>query len=201
MKREIVGAVRALFVTALSPDDPDLILRLRGLDRDAIGDLYDRYGKMAHSVALRMTRDQSTAEDLVHEVFLRVWSRAQSFDPARGSLAMWILCMTRSLCFDHLRASETRIARQRESEFVLDNLSVESDLVTRLSTMQQMQAVRVALDHLNENQRSVLQLAYFEGLSHSEIADRLSQPLGTIKTWMRTALIKIRQEVAEAAAP
>jgi RNA polymerase sigma-70 factor (ECF subfamily) len=81
----------------------------------------------------------------------------------------------------------------------LDNLSVESDPVTRLSTMQQMQPVRVALEHLSENQRSVLELAYFEGLTHSEIADRLNQPLGTIKTWLRTALIKIRQEIGEAA--
>jgi RNA polymerase sigma-70 factor (ECF subfamily) len=88
----------------------------------------------------------------------------------------------------------------RSGEFVLDNLSVESDLVTRLSTMQQMQAVRVALEHLSENQRSVLEVAYFEGLTHSEIADRINEPLGTIKTRLRAALIEIRQEIGEAAA-
>ncbi|HXR76822.1 MAG TPA: sigma-70 family RNA polymerase sigma factor [Bryobacteraceae bacterium] len=188
-----------ILAAVLSPDDPDLIARLKEKNHEAIGEVYDRYGKLAYSVTLRITRNQQTAEDLVQEVFLRVWNRAHKFDSSRGSLGMWILCIARNVAIDHLRSTATRIARRQSTETDLEKLCFHDDFVSRISIMQQMKAVRAAAANLNANQRSVLELAYFEGLTHSEIAERLNQPLGTIKTWVRTALISIRSEMTQAA--
>jgi RNA polymerase sigma-70 factor, ECF subfamily len=180
----------------LAQDDPDLIARLRGRDPGAMTDVYDRYGKLAYSIVYRIIHHPQTAEDLVQEVFLRLWNRILDFDSKRGSLALWIVCMARSRALDHVRSAEWKRRGRHTSDFVMESLCFDDDPTQQIAIFQQMQAVKAALGNLSEHERNALELAYYEGLSQSQIADRLQQPLGTVKTWIRTALMKLRREVA-----
>jgi RNA polymerase sigma-70 factor (ECF subfamily) len=187
----------SIFLAAvLTQDDPELIARLRRRDPSAMTDVYDRYGKLAYSIAYRITRHPETAEDLVQEVFLRLWNRVRDFNSDRGSLAMWVVCLARSRALDHLRSAEWRLRSRQRSDFVIESLCFEDDPTRQIAILQQMQAVKTALGNLNEHERKVLALAYYEGLSQSQIADKLQEPLGTVKTWTRMALMKLRREVA-----
>lgn len=186
-----------IFLAAiLTEDDPDLIARLKRKDAGAMTDVYDRYGTLAYSIVYRIIRHPQTAEDLVQEVFFRLWNRIPDFDSTRGSLAMWIVCMARSRALDHARTPEWKRRHRKSGVLVLEALCFDNDPVESISVWQQMQSVKIALANLTENERRALELAYYEGLSQSQIADKLQQPLGTVKTWIRTALIKLRREVA-----
>jgi RNA polymerase sigma-70 factor (ECF subfamily) len=188
-----------LFAIYVEEDDRNLAERLKRRDPAAMVQLYDSYGKLAFSLIYRIVRDVGVAEDLVQETFLRVWNRAQGFDAGRGALGPWLLAVARNRAIDYIRSSGGKMARgsldleyaEHPSTFV----NFESDLLTRDREMR----VRKAVDRLNENQRHVIELAYFEGLSQSEMAERMGQPLGTVKTWVRSALKNLREELGEKA--
>jgi RNA polymerase sigma-70 factor (ECF subfamily) len=188
-----------LFAIYVEEDDRNLAERLKRREPDAMAQLYDSYGKLAFSLIYRIVRDVGVAEDLVQETFLRVWHRAQGFDAGRGALGPWLLAVARNRAIDYIRSSGGKMARgsldleyaEHPSTFV----NFESDLLTRDREMR----VRKAVDRLNENQRHVIELAYFEGLSQSEMAERMGQPLGTVKTWVRSALKNLREELGEKA--
>jgi RNA polymerase sigma-70 factor (ECF subfamily) len=188
-----------LFAIYVEEDDRNLAERLKRREPDAMAQLYDSYGKLAFSLIYRIVRDVGVAEDLVQETFLRVWNRAQGFDSARGALGPWLLAVARNRAIDYIRSSGGKMTRgsldleyaEHPSTFV----NFESDLLTRDREMR----VRKAVDRLNENQRHVIELAYFEGLSQSEMAERMGQPLGTVKTWVRSALKNLREELGEKA--
>jgi len=188
-----------LLAIYVEEDDRNLAERLKRREPAAMAQLYDSYGKLAFSLIYRIVRDVGVAEDLVQETFLRVWNRAQRFDAARGALGPWLLAVARNRAIDYIRSSGGKMARgwldleyaEHPSAFV----NFESDLLTRDREMR----VRKAVDRLNENQRHVIELAYFEGLSQSEMAERMGQPLGTVKTWVRTALKNLRDELGEKA--
>jgi RNA polymerase sigma-70 factor (ECF subfamily) len=188
-----------LLAIYVGEDDRNLAERLKRREPAAMAQLYDSYGKLAFSLIYRIVRDVGVAEDLVQETFLRVWNRAQGFDAGRGALGPWLLAVARNRAIDYIRSSSGKMARgaldleyaEHPSAFV----NFESDLLTRDREMR----VRKAVDKLNENQRHVIELAYFEGLSQSEMAERMGQPLGTVKTWVRTALKNLREELGEKA--
>jgi RNA polymerase sigma-70 factor (ECF subfamily) len=188
-----------LLALYVEEDDRNLAERLKRREPAALAKLYDSYGKIAFSLIYRIVRDVGVAEDLVQETFLRVWNRAQGFDAARGALGPWLLAVARNRAIDYIRSSGGKMARgaldleyaEHPSAFV----NFESDLLTRDREMR----VRKAVDRLNENQRHVIELAYFEGLSQAEMAERMGQPLGTVKTWVRTALKNLREELGEKA--
>lgn len=159
-------------------------------------DIYDRYGKLAYSVVYRITRHPQTAEDLVQEVFLRLWNRILDFDSQRGSLGTWIICMARSRALDHIKSAEWKHRNRQSGDFPMESICFDDDPVRQIALGEQTQAVRSALSSLTENERKVLELAYYEGLSQSQIAEKIRQPLGTVKTWMRTAIIKLRRAMA-----
>lgn len=197
----ILPAIDLMFLLAIAatvlrhPDDGDLIRRLKSRDPEALGELYDRYGKIAYTLILRIVRDQAVAEDLVQECFLRVWNRASGFDSERGALGPWILTVARNQGLDYIRSVQGRVwnsMTSTDSEHPAAFRDWESDLLDGV----RLERVREALHRLNENQRQVIELAYFEGLSHSEMAERIQQPLGTIKTWIRTALKILRDELS-----
>jgi RNA polymerase sigma-70 factor (ECF subfamily) len=144
----------------------------------------------------RITRHPQTAEDLVQEVFLRLWNRILDFDSERGSLGRWIICIARSRALDHIKSSEWKHRSRQNGDFPMESLCFEDDPVRQIAVLEQIQAVKSALGNLTENERRVLELAYYEGLSQSQIADKIRQPLGTVKTWMRTAIIKLRRTMA-----
>lgn len=177
-------------------DDADLARRLKAREPHAMSDLYDRYGRIAFSLIYRIVRNTAAAEDLVQETFLRVWNRAQSFDQQRGSLGPWILTVARNRAIDYLRSIDGRMSAGSLELDRLENPALFSDFEDSALTMDRTRRLKSAFEKLSPNQRMVIELAYFEGLSQTEMAERMKQPLGTVKTWVRSALKALREELA-----
>ncbi len=180
----------------LGPDESaGLIERLRARDASALSELYDRYGGVVYSIILRIARDTGTSEDLTQEVFLRVWNRIPTFDIERGGLSTWMLTIARHAAIDFLRS---RGGRQRTMNVSLDGLTRPlsgGNAETQMQMSMDATTVRAAMEKLEPRQRELLELAYFEGLSQSEMAEKLELPLGTVKTWVRTALRQLRENL------
>lgn len=158
--------------------------------------LYDRYSRPVFSFAYRMMSDRDHAEDLVQEVFLRAWRRSHRFSDSRGTLISWLLSITHNMAIDEIRKKQRRPqkAESQEPELLMGTLrdteeSVESQAVTTVSGQQ----LREILFEIPDNQRVVLELGYFHGLTQREISEQLDVPLGTVKTRMRLALRKLQE--------
>ncbi len=178
-----------------SASDAALIERLKERDPDALAAAYDRYSPIVYSLFLRITRDQSVAEDLVQELFIRVWSHATSFDSRKGALGVWILSIARNMAIDHIRSAHARFSTKLRPIEQADRTQATSSSPDAESLIDQSRAVNAAFASLNLNQKRVLELAYFQGFSQSEIANQLQEPLGTVKSWMRSALISLRSAI------
>ncbi len=179
-------------------NDPELIRRLQQRDPQALGDLYDRYGRAVYSLVLRVVRDAGTAEDLVQETFLRVWNRVQACDPEKGSIGPWLLAVARNRAIDHLRSASGRGERSAVEFQESDHPALYTDMEKDILTSESVRKVKAAVEKLLPNHRQVIELAYFEGLSQTEMAERMGQPLGTVKTWVRTALKNLCDELGAA---
>jgi RNA polymerase sigma-70 factor (ECF subfamily) len=177
--------------------DAGLIERLQRREPQALADLYDRYGRLLYALILRMVRDTGIAEDLVQETFLRVWNRAQGLDAEKGSIGPWLLAVGRNRAIDYLRSAGGRERGALEFEET-DHPALYIDMERDILTADAARRVKTAMERLAPNHRQVIELAYFEGLSQSEMAERMGQPLGTIKTWVRTALRTLRDELGAA---
>src|ERR1700739_4248590 len=171
-------------------DDAALIARLRAGDEAAMGDLYDRYSGVVYGVALRVLGNTMTAEDVVQEVFLQLWRNPQAFDADRGRLAPWLAVISRNRAIDLLR--------KRPPEDDIDELPISTgvDLEDAASQKLVVDKIRVVLGGLPQDQRKALEMAFFEGMTHSEIAGKTGDPLGTVKTRIRTGLLALRKVLA-----
>jgi RNA polymerase sigma-70 factor, ECF subfamily len=187
----------SLLMAVLPEGDAELVERLQRRDAQALAELYDRYGRLVYSLILRVVRDSALAEDLVQETFLRVWNRAQGFDAQRGALGPWLLAVARNRAIDYLRSASGRERNSLELEEA-DHPSLHTDMERDLLASDKARIVRAAIEKLSPRQREVIELAYFEGLTQTEMAERMGQPLGTVKTWVRTALKNLREEFGEA---
>ena len=179
----------------MAADLPDnsiaLLQQMAGGDREAFRHFYDRYASLAFTFALRLLGSHSDAEDLVQEVFLQVWRQAQSYSPERGSPEAWLITMTRSRGLDKLRSNR----RREMSDFSPDeptHVGSGTPVEPPTQASEARLTVQGVLVKLPEMQRIVLELAYFDGLTQSEIAARLGEPLGTVKTRMRAGLERLR---------
>lgn len=208
---QLVGARRASSVRTLfmdrpvaAPDRPtspdaDDVSRLAVGDEQALGRLYDRHAAMAFGLACAIVGDRSDAEEVVADAFSQVWRSASSFDASRGSVSAWISTIVRTRALDLLRAQRRRARVLDEAASMTDDdwspaLSSASPSPDRaVETSETQRQVRRALADLPGPQRRVLELAYFGGLSQTEIASQLSEPLGTVKTRMRSGMEKLRQ--------
>jgi RNA polymerase sigma-70 factor (ECF subfamily) len=161
----------------------DILRKLRTGDAQALGDFYDLYAGLVNGLALRILRDAAEAEDVVQEVFVQVWRQAQRFDPTRGTAEAWLCTIARSRALDRLRR---RTARREEP-------SESAPGSTEAPRTEEALVVRKALEGLTTDQRKALELAYYEGLTQTEIAARLGEPLGTVKTRIRTAMLRLRE--------
>ncbi len=178
---------------ATAPDQA-LAERLRSRDGSALAALYDLYGGVVYAIALRIVRSGADAEEVTQEVFLYAWEKAALFDSNRGTLLAWLSTKARSRAIDRLR--QHRSQERREEALAREPLTAlpapRSGPEHDLSLAEARRVVRRALDHLPQAERETIEIAYFEGLSQSEIAARTNTPLGTVKTRMRQGLLRMR---------
>ena len=174
--------------------DVDLLHAIARRDEGALASLYDRYRVILFSLLVRILTNREEAEDVLQEVFLQVWRRAGDFDEQRGRPFTWLVTLARSRAIDRLRLLA---ARQRVADSAAQSTSDEvSDAATDTLHSEQREIVRRALAELPEDQKRTLLLAYFEGLTQTEIASRVGAPLGTVKTRMRSGMLKLRELLA-----
>ena len=172
-----------------------LIQQIQDRDQQALGLLYDRFAPMVNAVIFRILADPAETEEVLGETFWQVWQRAKSYDPARGALAGWLVTIARSLALDRLRARRKREANTLAVGVTDRALARPAPPVPEAVALQgeQARAVVAALAALSEEQRLPLELAYYKGLSQTEIAQHLAQPVGTIKTRMRLGILRLRK--------
>jgi RNA polymerase sigma factor (sigma-70 family) len=171
--------------------DEALVALLERGEEVALGELYDRYGRVAYGLAFRMLRNETLAEDAVQEAFLTIWRTASRFVPERAKASTWLLTIVHRRAVDLVRREERRRTEPLgpEAEAVAPDSSGEDAVWLRL----QRERVQQALKHLPDEQREAIELAYYGGFTQSELADRLGQPLGTIKSRMFAGLGRLRQ--------
>jgi RNA polymerase sigma-70 factor, ECF subfamily len=180
-----------LAIAQLNPaaSDMTLVTGVRSGDESAISSLYDRYSAIVYSVALRVLTDTGAAEDVLQEVFLQLWRNPAAFDSARGNMGPWLAVIARNRAIDALRK------RRPESDLEDVVVAAPVNIAEEAERAQAAGRVRAALAGMPDPQRKVLELAYFEGLTHTEIAQKTGEPLGTIKTRIRAGLMTLRKSV------
>lgn len=176
--------------------DADLMARVAQRDKRALEQLYDRYAAAAMGLALKMLGERNTAEEIVQEAYWRVWKRASTFELQRGQFTAWLFGIVHNLAIDEMRRRRVRpntVSTDADDESILDLPDHQADVAESALQLVTGERVRLALKELPDAQRSVIELAYFEGLTHQEIAARLNEPIGTIHTRARLALQKLRE--------
>src|SRR3954447_15417463 len=192
-RRRGTGTLPAM---AAEPSDVLLVARCADGDEGALAELYDLFGRAAYALALRIVRDASQAEDVVQEAFLDLWRSAARFDPARSRPASYLLTFVHRRAVDLVRREQARPQRGGDVDDVA-NRAGKDDVPASLVASEQGESVRRALAGLSPQQRQVLELAYFNGLSQTEIAERLGEPLGTVKSRTHVALSRLRELLGE----
>jgi RNA polymerase sigma-70 factor (ECF subfamily) len=172
------------------PIDSDLALihRVVARDENALALLYDRYSALVCAVVTRILRDASAAEEILQDVFYQLWRTAARFDPARGSLPGWLLVVARNRAISRLRQRGPDRHEDDSSETLESTVPEPFPLESAIAQQQMMGKVKGALQTLPVEQRQAVELAYFEGMTHSEIAKKTGDPLGTVKTRLRSAV-------------
>ena len=178
-------------------DDVILVRLIAEGETAALGELYDRYNRLVFSIALAVVGDEATASEITLDVFTRVWQRAGSYRPEQAKVTTWLTAITRHHAIDVLRRQNVRPEAHSLSWDGLPPQAATSDLEENVELALQRQRIRAAVVQLPAEQQEVLALAYFKGYSHQQIAGLLKQPLGTVKTRIRSAMQKLRQLLAE----
>lgn len=183
----------------LSLSDGDLIARIVKAEESALSVLYDRYQRLVYSLAFQSIGEKNLAEEITQDVFIRIWEKASSYRPEQGKVITWIVSITRNRAIDEYRRRRVRPENSAidweglEPGEQSDNANLEAEVETALLR----QRIRSALATLPREQRQALSLAFFRGYSHTEIAASLQEPLGTIKTRIRSAMQKLQNLLAE----
>ena len=164
--------------------DAALMRRIASGDETALAAVYHRYAKLVYSVALRVLRNADVAEEVLQDIFYQLWRSASAFNPSRGSLSGWLLVCARNRAITRLRGRAVEPGAEFREQMAVFTVNLEDDL----AQAQQMSRVRAVVEKLQPAQRQALELAYFEGLTHTEIARQTGEPLGTVKTRLRAAV-------------
>ena len=167
--------------------DAVLVSAIRAGDQTAMAEIYDRYSNVVYSVALRVVADAGAAEDILQDVFMQLWRNPQAFDANRGSLPGWLAVISRNRAIDFLRK------RRPETEMEEVVVNVEPDMVRSAEWSLLLGKIRGVLASMPDSQRAALEMSFFQGLTHGEIAEKTGEPLGTIKTRIRAGLIALRK--------
>ncbi len=175
------------------PSDAALMEQLIRQDPEALGILYDRHARTVYSLVLRIAQQTASAEEIVQDVFLQVWRNARLYQPSRGPLDPWLFTLARNRALDHMRLKRER-QRRREDTLEGQPLTCAAPNPESIVDLQRRaERVRSLMRSLPDQQRQAIELAFFEELTHSEIAKALQQPLGTVKSWIRTGLLRLRE--------
>jgi RNA polymerase sigma-70 factor, ECF subfamily len=173
--------------------EPALIRRIASGDGDALTRLFDLHSSVALGLLVRILGDRAEAEEVLQEVFLQVWTQADRYDADRSSPRGWLLMLTRSRALDRLRRREARRRREEATAEEESSLMVEPAGTERLEAVERQSRVSSALGALSPEQRHCIELAFYEGLTHTQIAERLKAPLGTVKSRILLGMSKLRQ--------
>ncbi len=181
--------------TANHEVSPDAALVRRLLQRDvsAFEQLYDRHSRAVYGLVLRVLQQAGTAEEVVQDIFLQLWRNASRYDESRGPFVPWLLALARNRALDTLRLKSERQRRREDQTEELPPLAAAPDYERQIDEKRRGERVRVLMSFLNPRQRKAIELAYFEGLSHTEIAAAMKEPLGTVKSWIRNGLLRLKE--------
>ena len=189
-----------MFLAVFTPSEssqvsPDAALVQRFLQRDvsAFEELYERHCRMVYGLVLRIVQQASIAEEVVQDIFLQLWRNASQYDISRGPFLPWLLTLARNRALDQLRLRSERQRRREEQTEELPPVVTAPDFEGGLDEKRRAIRVRELIASLQPQQKRAIELAYFEGLSHSEIAAKLQEPLGTVKSWIRNGLLKLKE--------
>ena len=176
----------------VSPD-ATLLSRLLQKDVSAFEQLYDRHSRLVYGLVLRILQQAPTSEEVVQDVFLQLWRNADQYDSSRGPFVPWLCTMARNRALDQLRLKSERQRRREDQPVELPQVVVAPDYEKAIDETRRAERVRALLASLTPQQKKAIELAYFEGLSHSEIAAALKEPLGTVKSWIRNGLLRLKE--------
>jgi RNA polymerase sigma-70 factor (ECF subfamily) len=170
--------------------------QIRQKDPDALEKLYDRYEQMVYSFAYRIVKDSMAAEEVMQELFMRIWKNPEQYDSAKGKLSTWMFTVTRNIAIDQLRKKNTRLPQQsadaEEVQQLRDTGAMTEDMVEMLLAGEQ---VREALQELSRDQQQVMDLIYYQGLTQQEVAYHVAVPLGTVKSRVRLAMKQLQKRL------
>ena len=176
----------------VSPD-ATLLSRLLQKDVSAFEQLYDRHSRLVYGLVLRILQQASTSEEVVQDVFLQLWRNAEQYDSSRGPFVPWLCTMARNRALDQLRLKSERQRRREDLPEDLPSAVIALDYEKAFDEKRRAERVRSLMASLTPQQKKAIELAYFEGLSHSEIAAALKEPLGTVKSWIRNGLLRLKE--------
>ncbi|MBJ7258213.1 MAG: sigma-70 family RNA polymerase sigma factor [Chthoniobacterales bacterium] len=173
----------------------ELLRRVAQRERAAFEDLYARYVNILYASALKFVKQDSDAQDVVQDVFIQIWDKAKLYDPAKGKPLTWALTMTRNRAIDRIRAIQrrTRLRDEFGQETVIDESAGVREALSEVNASEKGQILRTAVNQLSPQQKIVIELAYFGGLTQTEIAEKLGDPLGTVKARARRGLLKLKE--------
>lgn len=182
-------------MTAQSQSDHDATLmeQVMAGEESAFATLYDRYSPMLFGMLMRILQDSQAAEEVLQDLFLQLWRKPGQFDPGRGSLPAWLTVIARNRGISKLRGRPTREVLEHTDGLYANTLASSQNIESEASRTQLLDTLKVAMSRLPEEQRQVIELAYFEGMTQSEIAARTGSPLGTVKTRVRTGMQSLKQ--------
>lgn len=173
----------------------DLLRRIALGERAAFEALYDRYANILYASALKFVKEDADAQDVVQDVFIQIWDKAKLYDPAKGKPLTWALTLTRNRSIDRIRAIQrrTRLRDEFEQETVTDESAGVREALSGVDASEKAQILRAAVSQLSPQQKRVIELAYFGGLTQTEIAEKLGEPLGTVKARARRGLLRLKE--------
>ena len=173
--------------------DATLARRLLQKDVEAFEQLYERHSRIVYALVLRILQQGATAEEVVQDVFLQLWRKARHYDEQRGPFIPWLMTLARNRALDRLRLKSERQRRQEAQTEELPPVLEVPQFEKELDEKRRAERVRALMAGLHPQQKKAIELAYFEGLSHSEIAASLKEPLGTVKSWIRNGLLRLKE--------
>jgi RNA polymerase sigma-70 factor (ECF subfamily) len=181
---------------ARNEDDIRLLLRVQRRDQTALSELYDRYSSLVYTIVLRVVKATDEAEDLVQEVFMQIWNKAASFSQDKGSVYTWIVTIAKRKAIDRLRSKDIihkgESLSEEEQYIEIPDAAYMTNPLHAAMSAEYERIIRKGLDELSVEQRTAIELSYFDGYTQEQIAQRLNIPLGTVKTRQRQGLIKLR---------